>query len=229
MRSRRVRSRSTTAATRALDEARRLVHEAAVLEDEAAAVVDQAVLRADGVGVDQHGLVVGGARRQHLAARRVDAQPIGRGRDVDDDLGAREAAPPHRPVGRPRVLADLDADGAEVEREQIVAERHARRRRAPAPARRARRSAPRRRRCRSAASPSARSRARGPRWTTAAALNSCACDRHGQAEHEHGAGVGGLAREGLEAAPLRVEEAAPLHQVLGRIAADRPVQGRRRG
>jgi hypothetical protein len=44
--------------------------------------------------------------------------------------------------------------------------------------------------------------------------------RHGQTEHEHRAGVGGLAGEGFEAAPLCVEEGAPLHQILGRVAAN---------
>ena len=44
--------------------------------------------------------------------------------------------------------------------------------------------------------------------------------RHGQAEDEHRAGVGGVAGERLETAPLRVEERPPLHQVLGRVAAD---------
>ena len=91
--------------------------------DEAAAVEDQAVLAADRVGVEQHGLVVAGARGQHLAPRGVDAHPIGRGRDVDDHLGAGVGAPPHRAIGRPGVLAHLRGDDAEVEAEDEIAER----------------------------------------------------------------------------------------------------------
>ena len=158
MRSRRVRSRSTTADHQPSRNRGASSTQPAVLEDEAAAVVDQPVLPADGVGVEQHRLVVGGARRQHLAPRRVDAHAVRRGRDVDDDLGARIAAPAHRPVRRPRVLADLDGDGRRSRTRRGSRRAARRRRRAPARGRRARTCAPRRRRCRSAASPSARGR-----------------------------------------------------------------------
>ncbi len=109
----------------ALAEARRVQLEPAALEDVAAAVEDQPVLLADAVRVDQCGLVVGGAGGQHLAPRRDHADAVRRGGDVDDQLGAGEAAPPHRPVGRPGVLADLDRQRAEVEAEDVVAERDA--------------------------------------------------------------------------------------------------------
>ena len=52
------------------------------------------------------------------------------------------------------------------------------------------------------------------------AVEQLAADRHGKAEHEDGGEVGGFAREAIELAPLAVEEAAPLDEVLGRIAAD---------
>jgi hypothetical protein len=62
----------------AFDEARRLEDQAAVLENEAAAVVDQSVLPADGIGVEQQCLVVGGACRQHFAASGIHAHAVRR-------------------------------------------------------------------------------------------------------------------------------------------------------
>ncbi len=41
-----------------------------------------------------------------------------------------------------------------------------------------------------------------------------------EAEDEDGGRIGGLAGESLQLPPLAVEEAAPLHEILGRIAAD---------
>ena len=109
-------------AREALAEARRVEQNAPVLGDEAAAVEDEPVVRADEVRVGDGALVVGGARRDHLAARLGDAEPERGGREVDDDLGPRVAAAAHRPVGRPDVLADLERRRAEVEVEDEVAE-----------------------------------------------------------------------------------------------------------
>ncbi len=45
-------------------------------------------------------------------------------------------------------------------------------------------------------------------------------DRHGQPEHVDGGQVGRVGGERLEGPPLRVEERPPLHEVLGRVAAE---------
>ena len=83
-------------------------------------------LRADQVRVGDRALVVGRARRDHLAARRRSTpRRNGEAERFTHELGARVAAPAHRAVGRPDVLADLERDRAEVEVEDEVAERHA--------------------------------------------------------------------------------------------------------
>ena len=64
----------------------------------------------------------------------------GRGRDVADQLGAGVAAPAHRPVRAPQVLADFRRDQPEVELEDEVAERHAMHASRSTPARRAKRA-----------------------------------------------------------------------------------------
>ena len=51
-------------------------------------------------------------------------------------------------------------------------------------------------------------------------VEQLSADGDGQAEHVDRGGVGGLAGEALELAPLAVEKAAPLHEILRRIAAD---------
>ena len=51
-------------------------------------------------------------------------------------------------------------------------------------------------------------------------VEQLAADGDGEAEHEDGRGICGLAREALELAPLAVEKAAPLHEVFRRVAAD---------
>ena len=53
-------------------------------------------------------------------SRRVPTTPTrkGGGGEVAHELGPRVAAPSHRPVRRPEVLADLERDGAEVELEE---------------------------------------------------------------------------------------------------------------
>jgi hypothetical protein len=82
-------------------------------------------LRADGIGVDQGDLIVRRAGGEHLLARRDDADAIGRGREVEDDLGAGIAAPTDGAVGGPGVLTDLHRDASEIELEEIVTQGHA--------------------------------------------------------------------------------------------------------
>jgi hypothetical protein len=208
MRRRRVRSRSTI-----------VDHQAAVLEDEAAAVVDQPVLSADRVRVEQQRLVVGGAGREHLAPRRVDAHAIRRGRDVDDDLGARVAAAPHRPVGRPRVLADFDGDVTEIEMESIVAEGNA------VPVER---------------QPGAAARERAPfvehvvgrqlflghdarddaAMHDRGGVEDLAAGRHGEADDVDRRRAARFFREALELLALPDQKARPLHEIFRRVAAD---------
>src|SRR5690606_34692202 len=100
-------------------------HRPAILIDEPAAVEDEAVVAAHEIGVDDRALVVGRAGGDHLAARALYPGPKGRGGQVDHDLGPGVAAPPHGPVWRPDVLADLERHRAEVEVDDRIGAGHA--------------------------------------------------------------------------------------------------------
>ncbi len=98
------------------------------VEGERAAVEHQLVLAADLVDVHQRGVRVGGPGGEHpLAVRRL-AEVVGRGVDVDGELGAAGGLFGERPVGAPDVLADADAhldatDEVELHRVGLVPRR----------------------------------------------------------------------------------------------------------
>ncbi len=202
-----------------LAEAGRLQQQPAVLEHEAAAVEDQPVLPAHHVGVDERRLVVRRARGQHLPPGRHHPHPEGGRRDVHHHLGPRVAAPPHGAVRRPHVLTDLDGHQAEIEFEEIVAQRHAAG-------------------LQGQPGSTARERARlvedvvrgelllghqtqnGPTLHHRRAVEDLPPHAHGDPHHEdhrRHRRLRRLRREPLQLHPLGVQERAPLHEILGRI------------
>ena len=84
---------------------------ALLVDDQAAPVVDDLVLPADQVHVANHREVVRGARAQHAPPLLRLAGVVGRGREVDHDLGtAAQHLLLHRAARIPDVLADVDPD-----------------------------------------------------------------------------------------------------------------------
>jgi hypothetical protein len=174
------------------------------------------VLGAHPVGVGERRLVVGRAGGKHLAVGRDHADAEGGGGDVDHHLRPRVAPPPHRAVRRPDVLADLDRQQAEVESEDVVAQRHAAG-------------------IEGEPGGTAREGARlvedvvgGELLLGHEAEDLAAVDHRGtvedlpadaHADHEHRRQVHRLLGEPLQLGPLSGEERPPLDQVLGRIPA----------
>ena len=97
-------------------------HLTLLVHDQARSVEQDLVLAADQVAVAHHHQVVGGARAQHALARLRLAGVVGRGRDVDDDLGAAaDDLLLDRPAREPDVLADAEPDDRAAAREHRVA------------------------------------------------------------------------------------------------------------
>ncbi len=98
------------------------------VERQRAPVEHQLVLPTDLVDVDERRVRVGGPRRQHPLAVRGLAAVVGRGVDVDGELGAAVGLHGERSVRAPDVLADADADlhaadDVQLERVGLVARR----------------------------------------------------------------------------------------------------------
>src|SRR5439155_25308146 len=92
----------------------------ALVEDDAAAVEHQLVLPADEVHRGQHDAVVGGPSRQHSLPAVTLTGMVGRGVDVDDELGASGRLLDDRSGRIPDVLADRDAKHRVVQSKQAL-------------------------------------------------------------------------------------------------------------
>ena len=86
-------------------------HLAGVVEDDRVAVEDELVLAADEVAEREVRARVAGARHEHLLPLLGLADVERRGREVDDQLRAREREVGRRRPGLPDVLADREPDG----------------------------------------------------------------------------------------------------------------------
>ena len=197
----------------------RFEHGSTVLVDVTTTVEDQAVVAAHQVGVHNRRLVVRCSGRDHLPARAHHASSIRRSRKVEDELGTAVAAPPHRPLWRPNVLADLERDGAEIERDDGVGEWRARR-------------------VEMHVRHPAREGARfvedvvGGQFFFGAQKHDAATVHEGsgveeiatnancQAQGKHSAQCCGFVRKALQMLTLCRDEASPLDQVLSGVAAD---------
>ena len=104
-----------------LDELGRPGHDPALgVEDERGAVEHQLVLAADQVHVDQRAGGVEGPGGEHPLPLRQPGCVVGRGVEVDDQLGPARRLVGDGPVGRPRVLADHDADPDAPDDEELA-------------------------------------------------------------------------------------------------------------